>query len=171
MTEEKYADSKCFIFSAGGYEEITYSELLRRQKTDKSYETKKFIPLHGMLMEVTQEQYISFYKDRRRQKYLRERSAYNGDFSVDMLTTPEFDGEDILVSGDDVVEHIINKIMVDKLRDTLRLLTTEEIELIQDIFYNEITERELAVKHGVSQVTIHKRKKRILEKLKKLLEN
>lgn len=170
MAEEKYANAKCFIFSTGGYEEITYSELLRRQKTDKSYEIKKFIPLHGMLMEVTQEQYISFYKDRRRQKYLRECSADNGDFSIDMLSSPEFDGVDILVSDDDIVEHIVNKMMVDKLRDTLGLLTTEEIELIQDIFYNEITERELAVKHGVSQVAIHKRKKRILEKLKKLLE-
>jgi len=83
---------KCFVFAPDGYEEITYSELCRRREMDKSYEEKKFIPLHGMLMEVTPEQYREFYRNRRRQKYLDERSKDNGDISIDMLTMPEFHG-------------------------------------------------------------------------------
>lgn len=171
MAEDKYANSKCFILSPDGYEEITYSELCRRRDTDETYRTKKFIPLHGMLMEVTPEQYIDFYRIRNRQRYLDRRSADNGDISIDMLTTPEFNGADILVSGEDVAEQVANRIMLDKLRDSLGLLTAEEMELIRDVFYNGITERDLAVKHGVSQVAIHKRKRRILEKLRKLLES
>lgn len=30
MAEKKYDDHKCFVLSAAGYEEITYSELCRR---------------------------------------------------------------------------------------------------------------------------------------------
>lgn len=62
MADEKYAKSKCFIFSPDGYEEITYSELCRRRDTDTNYQNRKFIPLHGMLMEVAQEQYAEFYR-------------------------------------------------------------------------------------------------------------
>lgn len=171
MAEDNYANSKCFILSPDGYEEITYSELCRRRDTDETYRTKKFIPLHGMLMEVTPEQYIDFYRIRNRQRYLDKRSAEKGDISIDMLTTPEFNGADILVSGEDVAEQVANRIMLDKLRDSLGLLTAEEVELIRDVFYNGVTERDLAVKHGVSQVAIHKRKRRILEKLRKLLES
>lgn len=70
MAEEKYAKSKCFILSPDGYEEITYTELCHRRDTDETYKTKKFIPLHGMLMEVTPEQYIDFYRTWNRQRYL-----------------------------------------------------------------------------------------------------
>ena len=97
MAENRYANAKCFVFAPDGYEEITYSELCRRREMDQGYEEKKFIPLHGMLMEVTPEQYREFYRNRRRQKYLDERSKDNGDISIDMLTTPEFNGADILV--------------------------------------------------------------------------
>lgn len=171
MAEEKYAKSKCFILSPDGYEEITYTELCRRRDMDERYKDKKFIPLHGMLMEVPPEQYIDFYRTRNRQRYLDKRSAEKGDISIDMLTTPEFNGENILVSDEDVAERVTNQIMLDKLHDSLGLLTTDEMELIRDVFYNGITERDLAIKHSVSQVAIHKRKKRILEKLKKLLES
>ena len=63
-----FAKSKCFIKTDNGYEEITYEELLRREETDPSYKGRRFLPLHGMLMEVTPEQYKDFYKERRRQK-------------------------------------------------------------------------------------------------------
>ena len=56
--------------------------------------------------------YEEYYRAKRRQKYLDERSAENGDFSYDMLTTDEFSGEDILIylhyyadiSGTDLAE-------------------------------------------------------------------
>lgn len=82
MADEKYAKSKCFIFSPDGYEEITYSELCRRRDTDTNYQNRKFIPLHGMLMEVTQEQYAEFYR-------AKKQTVVSGqavcDISVDML--------------------------------------------------------------------------------------
>ena len=52
-----FAKSKCFIKTDNGYEEITYEELLCREEADPSYKGRRFLPLHGMLMEVTPEQY------------------------------------------------------------------------------------------------------------------
>ncbi len=170
MADDKYANSKCFIFAPDGYEEITYSELCRRREMDQSYEEKRFIPLHGMLMEVTPEQYREFYRNRRRQKYLDERSKDNGDISIDMLTTPEFNGADILVSSEDIEEQVVLRMMVDKLRSCLLILSKEERELLHDLFYIGLSERDAAEKYAVSQVAIHKRKKRILDKLKKMMD-
>lgn len=171
MAEEKYAKAKCFILSSDGYEEITYSELCRRRDIDETYKTKKFIPLHGMLMEVTPEQYIDFYRLRNRQRYLDKRSAEKGDISIDMLTMSGFNGVDILISGVDIAEQVTNQMMLDKLRDGLGLLTEDEMELIEALFYKGMTEREYAQKNGVYHNAIHKKKMRILRKLKTFLEN
>lgn len=98
MADKNYAEAKCFILSPNGYEEITYSELCRRIDADIHYRERKFVPLHGMLMEVMPEQYADFYRAKNRQRYLDRRSAENGDISIDMLTTDEFNGADILAT-------------------------------------------------------------------------
>lgn len=167
----KYAPERVFVLEYGKYTEITYEELCRRTEEDILYEDKLFLPLHGMLMEVEEEEYISFYKNIRRQKYLKELSTANGDFSYDMLTTDDFNGQDILIDMDQDVEVIVEKnLMLDRLNDCFSLLSAEEKELIQMIFFEELTEREIAKKQGVSQVAVHKRKHRILNKLKKFLK-
>ena len=166
-----FAKSKCFIMTDNGYEEITYEELLRREEADSSYKGRRFLPLHGMLMEVTPEQYRDFYKERRRQRYLYERSKENRDISIDMLTTEQFNGADILVSdGMDIEEQVAYKLLLDKLHSCLALLTEEEQELIYALFFGEKTEREWSAETGIPQKTINDRKRRILSKLKKLLE-
>ena len=167
-----FAKSKCFIKTDNGYEEITYEELLRREEADPSYKGRRFLPLHGMLMEVTPEQYRDFYKERRRQKYLYERSRENRDISIDMLTTEQFNGADILVSdGMDIEEQVAYKLLLDKLHSCLSLLTEEEQELIYALFFVEKTEREWSAETGIPQKTINNRKRKILLKLKALLEN
>lgn len=167
-----FAKSKCFIKTDNGYEEITYEELLRREEADPSYKGRRFLPLHGMLMEVTPEQYRDFYKERRRQKYLYERSRENRDISIDMLTTEQFNGADILVSdGMDIEEQVAYKLLLDKLHSCLSMLTEEEQELIYALFFGEKTEREWSAETGIPQKTINNRKRKILLKLKALLEN
>ena len=69
-----------------------------------------------------------------------------------------------------VEDYAIQKIMVQKLRDSLELLTAEEYELILALFFEGQTEREYAQNKGVYHNAIHKKKLRILEKLKNFLE-
>ena len=63
----KYAPKKVFILENEKYKEITYSELQELEQSDKSYAEKFFLPLYGMLMEVTAETYKAYYRDKRRQ--------------------------------------------------------------------------------------------------------
>ena len=167
----KYAPKKVFILDNGIYTELSYEEFCSLKDNDVSYADKFFIPLHRMLMEVTEEQYKEFYKSQRRQKYIDEQSAKNGDFSYDMLTTDDFNGEDILPDKSEPLdEQIVQKIMTDKLKSALPLLAEDEQKLIREIFYENLSERTLAEEYGVSQVAIHKRKVKILEKLKKIMK-
>ena len=95
----KYTPKKVFILEEGKYTEISYGEFQHRERENEQYRAKRFLLLHGMLMEVTEEDYISYYKDKRRQRYIEERAKKFGTFSYDALTTDEFNGEDILVDS------------------------------------------------------------------------
>lgn len=162
----------CFIRIENGYEQITYTELCKLINTNEEYKSKKFLPLHGILMEVTEEQYKEFYRQKRRQKYIDERSIENGDFSYNMLTTDDFNGVNILVDENEHLdEQVIQKIMLDKLKVALLLLSEDEQELIYGLFFENLSEREYAAQKGVYHNAIHNKKIRILKKLKKFLDN
>ena len=88
--------SKCFILTPDGYEEITYAELTLRRETDPTYQNRRFIPLHGMLLEVSEADYKAFYRDAERQKYLRKEAHRVDEVSYNALDTDEMNGVDII---------------------------------------------------------------------------
>ena len=65
---------------------------------------------------------------------------------------------------------VIEKMMVEKLLKCLALLDHSEQMLIKALYFQEKTERQLSKETGVHYSTIHSRKKKILEKLKKMLK-
>lgn len=60
--------------------------------------------------------------------------------------------------------------MGELLRLSIAQLAPSEQELITALFYDGMTEREYAIKSGIPQKTINDRKRRILLKLKKIIE-
>lgn len=89
-----------------------------------------------------------------------------------MLTTDDFNGEDILIdTSQEIDEAVVHKIMLDKLHDSLVLLSDDEQKLINALFFRNLSEREWSAETGIPQKTINDRKRRILIKLKKLLKN
>ena len=160
-----------YIIENGGYTELTYEEFRHREQIYPLYADKLFLPLYGRLMEVSKEDYTEFYRAKRRQKYLDERSADNGDFSYDMLTTDEFSGEDILIADQpDVCDIVVETMMTDKLRKAVCSLRKDEQKLITEHFYEGVSQTELAQKYGVNQSNISRKIGRILVKIKKLME-
>ena len=168
----KYVPKKVFILENGNYKEITYSELKQLDQADNSYMAKFFLPLHGMLMEVTEETYKEYYRDKRRQKYIGERSKANGDISYNSFDTDELLGEDILVDKHiDVEAQVISKMTVEQLQKAFLLLSPDEIALLKFRYFKEYSEIKLSKFYGVSQQAISKRIKKILSKIKKIIIN
>ena len=61
--------------------------------------------------------------------------------------------------------------MIDMLLKVFRQLTDDEQSLLKALYFEGLSEREYAARLGVYPNAVHKRKVRILEKLKKLIGN
>ena len=168
---KEYNSQKVFVLVHGEYQEISLDEHYISREKDEQYQQKKFISLHGAIMEVSESDYIAFYREKRREKYLEECANARGDLSYDALNTDEFVGENIVVAqGDELFEVVWRALLLDKLRLAIPMLTETEKDLIHSLYFMDLSERECAQKYAVSHNAIHKRKLRILSKLKKLLE-
>lgn len=86
--------------------------------------------------------------------------AANGDFSYDMLTTDDFNGQDILVDEEQDVEEIVEKnILLDELNTCLSLLPVEEREFIQMIFLKNLRKEKLRGNRAFHRLQYIKRNK------------
>lgn len=145
---------------------------------------RKRIWISGQLVEVTDEVYAAYTKGDRKMRYFEndlktERFLLNKDGRLEQIIPSREDSLDRLMednaqqfsNGQESVEDVVfRQIMVDKLHTALSQLTEKERALIQALFFEEMTEREYAEQLGVYRNAVHKKKMRILEKLKKLLE-
>lgn len=166
----KYAPKRVFIISQDGYEELRYEVYCLCCEQNPEYQDKFFLPLHGMLMEVTEDDYKAFYKARRRQKYLVEQSQDNKDISIDMLATEEFEDREILLdAGQDVEDQVMNRILLDKLCAVLPLLDKDDQELIYLHFFLNIPQTKIGRMFGLDQSSISRRINKILQKIKNLM--
>ena len=128
---------------------------------DKEY----FIELNGRQIPVGKEVYDAFkrpaWKERKRSQVRAEK-----ELSLEAFADAGFE----IPSGEVLVDEIVeDKLLLDMLSKALSELTEEERVLIDELFFNDKSEREIAREIGVSQPAIHKRRNRILEKLKKLM--
>ncbi len=70
-----------------------------------------------------------------------------------------------------IEEQVLKRMESEQLHRALSSLSDEERYLIQQIYFNDRTERDLAEELGCSQNAVNKRKQRILDKLRRFLEN
>jgi DNA-directed RNA polymerase specialized sigma24 family protein len=69
-----------------------------------------------------------------------------------------------------VEDAAIKAAMIEKMLSSLKLLTLEEQELITRLYFKGISEHQLSRETGIPRMTLHDRKVKILDKLKKLLD-
>jgi len=124
------------------------------------------------LVFVDNDTYFNYYKSKRQEKYLEEKDLSHGVVSYDAIDSDEMCGEEMIPDTSENVEDVIaTKLMIEKLYECLEMLNVDELWLIINLFYKGKTERQLAANLRCTQPIIHKRKVRILKKLKKLIEN
>lgn len=135
---------------------------------DKKYYWK----MNGYLYEVTKEQYQAFKKEHDHHKRLEEVEREVVILSFDSLGEGGESAEKFIADPDvHIEEDVIHKMMIEKLRVAINKLSAEELMLIDLIYTQMKSEREVAKLTGIPQRTICYRKNRLLNKLKKQLEN
>ena len=168
----KYAPRKVYIKENNVYVELSYMDFCCRRESDQSYLDKLFIPVQGCLLEVVREQYADFYKDKERWRYLKKLDTNHGLLSLEGFTDSEGNVLDFIIDETvDVAETVVRAVMVDRLKVALPLLSDGEQALIQAIFFEELSEREVGLRLGITQSVVNKRKAKILAKLRTIIEN
>ena len=168
----KSEPKKVYIKENNVYVELSYTNFCLRRQANQSYMDKLFIPVQGCLLEVVREQYADFYKDKERWRYLKKLDTNHSLLSLEGFTDSEGNVLDFIIDETvDVAETVVRAVMVDRLKVALPLLSDGEQALIQAIFFEELSEREVGLRLGITQSVVNKRKAKILAKLRKIIEN
>lgn len=69
-----------------------------------------------------------------------------------------------------IIETLLFNELIKALYNALEQLTLKDRALIEDIYFNDISEYKIAMKTGILRTTISYRKKRILKQLKKYIK-
>ena len=130
-----------------------------------------FIYVKGKAVPVSEEVYKAYWKITEHEKYLQRK-----DWKYDVIpfSAMDYDGhfvDNIIDERIDLEKIIEVKMQIEELNKALATLTKKERELIEAIFYKEESLRAIGKKEKVSYQAIGKRRDKILEKLRKLLED
>jgi len=136
-------------------------------------EEKKYcIKVPGVMVEVTEDVYLAYFRARRRWTAQDERNTYNGVVSYDAMDTEEMLGEETIPdsAAPSVEDMALDRLLQEKLHHCLAELSIPEQNMLQALYFEGMSERQFSKKVGIPQRTIHDRKHRVLGKLKKMLE-
>lgn len=131
-----------------------------------------YIRVKDELVEVTREVYLTYYRGKRCEQAQIEKEQRHHVLSYDAFdTSSALDAEMLTDTASDEPEDIVvKKLMVEKLYSCIAKLTNDERRLVYLLFFDGCSERETAQKLGLSSMTVHNKKERILAKLLKLLK-
>jgi len=139
----------------------------------------KELKVGRLAVPVSDELRKEYYKMKRRERYM-EKDVKVGRIDVDMeneKVTFVPNKEDSLqrlmdLGADYADEQLVEDLVVDKamlliLQEAMKELNRQEKELIDDLFYKEMTVRDVARKEDISHVAVMKRRDKVLAKLRK----
>ncbi len=133
------------------------------------------ITIDGVDVEVTEEVFQVYSKMDRRERYLEKERSKGKELSLDQMQEkgglPGYVGnedvscvEDIVLQNEEQAELTVHKQLLENI---LSLLSEEEKQLIQALFFDGISTREYAKQIGVYQRAVIYRRDKLLEKLRK----
>ena len=94
-----------------------------------------YIRVDGQLIEVTQEVYLTFYRMKRRERFVVEKDRRAGVVLYSDLDTDELVGENVLPDySHNVEEEAIANVMYSKLHNCLACLPEQDQRLLQALF-------------------------------------
>jgi len=133
-------------------------------------ERKYTLVVQKKRIDVSREVYKAYYQCRDREKYLEKLAETNS------ISFEECEEKGIPVdfqlsrTNEFVDEYIIKREMLKKMMSCIDMLSEQERILIYELFFKGKSERRLSTETSIPLMTINDRKRRVLKKLKKLLD-
>ena len=170
-----YSENKTRRFTA--LEGMRLHDYMKTEASRKAYFLKTEDEKGNLIaIQMPEEMVEEYEKERWHAKYLREFEKQYQHVSLDM-STGEDDGDTlesfIAEEDEDLIADVCKKGDIDYLRMELKQLTENQLTVITMMYLGRsvLSEREVAVKMGVSSIAIHKTKQSAMKKLKKFLNS
>ena len=125
----------------------------------------------GKAVPVSEEVYKAYWKITEHEKYLQRKDWKHNVMSFSALDHDGHFVDNIIDEKIDLEKIVEVKMRIEEFHRALNTLTKEERELMEAIFYKEESLRSISRREKVTHQAISGRRDRILEKLKKLLED
>lgn len=122
-------------------------------------------------IEVDEAVYRAYHQFREAERY-QQKLIWKYELSMEQFQENGVSVEYKVTQFNDFFEEkLVKQDEVQRLKEALLLLDKDEQMLINELFLLEISERVLSVETGIPQKTINNRKKKVLLKLKEILES
>ncbi|EHL18921.1 hypothetical protein HMPREF9628_01918 [Peptoanaerobacter stomatis] len=131
---------------------------------------KYYIFVGNEKIEVDYEVYKSYWQITNRERYLERLDRQNKLLFFSDLST-EYSFEDNIVDKNFDVEKIVEtKMLIDRVREAINSLNDDEREIIERLYYQDESTRIAAEALNLHKTSLIRKRDRILEKLRKMLE-
>ena len=130
-----------------------------------------YLYVKGEAIPISEEVYKAYWKITEHEKYLQKKDCKYGVIPFSSLDHDGHFVDNIIDEKIDLEKIVEVKMQIEELNKALATLTKEERELIEAIFYREESLRSISRKEKVTHQAISGLRDRILEKLRKILED
>ena len=130
-----------------------------------------YLYVKGKAVPVSEEVYKSYWKITEHEKYLQRKDWKHNVIPFSALDHDGHFVDNIIDEKIDLEKIVEVKMRIEELHRALNTLSKEERELMEAIFYKEESLRSISRREKVTHQAISGRRDRILEKLRKILED
>lgn len=135
-------------------------------------EKQYFINIQGTPIEVTPEVYYAYFRMERQERGQEEKKQRNHVVSYDALDTEGMSGVECIpdVLARNLEDIVITQELYSRIHRAIDTLPKAERELIQAIYFDGMSTRKYAALAGTSQTGVSYRLRKILSKLRKMID-
>ena len=129
-----------------------------------------YLYVNGQRVKVSEQIYKVYWREKEHEKYLEQEDKKN---HLLFFSSLDHDGhyvDNIVDESVDVEKIVETQMMIEAVRNAISRLNAEERDIIERLYFNDETVRSVAKLKSITHPALIKRRNKILEKLKKFIE-
>ena len=129
-----------------------------------------YLYVNGQRVKVSEQIYKVYWREKEHEKYLEQVDKKN---HLLFFSSLDHDGnfvDNLADESVDVEKIIETQILIETFRNAISRLNAEEKDIIERLYFNDETVRSVAKLKSITHLALIKRRNKILEKLKKFIE-
>ena len=129
-----------------------------------------YLYVNGQRVKVSEQIYKVYWREKEHEKYLEQVDKKNHLLFFSSLDQDGHFADSIIDESVDVEKIVETQMMIEAVRNAISRLNAEERDIIERLYFNDETVRSVAKLKSITHPALIKRRNKILEKLKKIIE-